>query len=162
MTDWPPDRRTLTDLLRRVMRRTRGHGDAEDLLQSAFLRLQVYRAKQEVGHAAGFVVQAAANIAIDKYRHDRVLGDNIVNTMDVDIHDDMPLQDEVVEARERLRRVREGLDKLPDRVRKVFLMHRLGGMTYRQIAQDLGVSASTVEKDIAKAAHFLAEWAEGW
>ena len=65
-------------------------------------------------------------------------------------------------ARVRLERVREGLSRLTPRTREIFLMHRLDEMKYREIAERLGISQSAVEKHIAKAALFLAEWAEGW
>lgn len=41
-------------------------------------------------------------------------------------------------------------------------MHRIEEMKYREIAQALGISQSAVEKHIARAALFLAEWTEGW
>ena len=79
-----------------------------------------------------------------------------------DIASDAPLQDEVITARARLERVKEGLAKLTPRTREVFLMHRIEEMKYREIAQALGISQSAVEKHIARAALFLAEWTEGW
>ncbi|MHC6225042.1 sigma-70 family RNA polymerase sigma factor [Pseudomonas sp. X10] len=42
---------------------------------------------------------------------------------------------------------------LGSRVRKVFLLAQLEGMTYRAIAQAVGVSVITVNRDIAKALH---------
>ena len=41
-------------------------------------------------------------------------------------------------------------------------MHRVEGLKYREIAAELGITVSAVEKHVAKAALFLAAWVEGW
>jgi RNA polymerase sigma factor (sigma-70 family) len=73
------------------------------------------------------------------------------------LRDDQPLQDEVIAARERLVFVRKALSTLPPRTREVFLMHRLEGMRYREIAERLSISVSAVEKHIARATLRLTE-----
>jgi RNA polymerase sigma factor (sigma-70 family) len=157
----PIDRERWRDLLRRVARRAHGRTDPEDLLHSAWLRLERYRAEHSVENPQAFLVRTAINIGIDDSRHERLLpqdGDD----GGADIACDAPLQDEVIVARARLERVKEGLAKLTPRTREVFLMHRIEEMKYREIAAALGISQSAVEKHIARAALFLAEWTEGW
>jgi RNA polymerase sigma factor (sigma-70 family) len=162
MNELPRDRTFWADLLRRIARRTRGRDDAEDLLHAAFIRLETYRAQHHVENPTAFLVQTAANIGIDVDRHDRLISEAAVDATAYEIVDGAPLQDEVVAARARLQRVREGIALLSPRTREVFLMHRIDGLKYREIASRLGVSQSAVEKHIAKAALFLAEWVEGW
>ena len=41
-------------------------------------------------------------------------------------------------------------------------MHRLDGLKYLEIAQRLSISVSAVEKHIARAMQFLAEWTQGY
>lgn len=162
MEELPRDSRFWADLLRRIAKRTRGRDDAEDLLHAAFLRLERYRAEHAVDNPTAFLVQAAANIAVDVHRHEHFIARDSINIADCDIADSAPLQDEVIAARARLERVREGLACLSPRTREVFLMHRIDGFKYREIAVRLGISQSAVEKHIARAALFLAEWTEGW
>jgi len=161
MAGAPIDRESWRDLLRRVTRRTRAQADAEDLLHSAWLRLERYRAQHTVENPQAFLVRTAVNIGIDDSRHDRLLRQERSDHA-AEIASDAPLQDEVIVARARLERVKEGLAKLTPRTREVFLMHRIDGMKYREIAQALDISQSAVEKHIARAALFLAEWTEGW
>jgi RNA polymerase sigma-70 factor (ECF subfamily) len=161
MGDLPIDREGWRDLLRRVTRRARGRSDAEDLLHSAWLRLERYRAEHNVENPQAFLVRTAVNIGIDTNRHDSILPHEREDRA-AEIASDAPLQDEVLVARARLERVKEGLAKLTPRTREVFLMHRIQDMKYREIAQELGISQSAVEKHIARAALFLAEWTEGW
>jgi RNA polymerase sigma-70 factor (ECF subfamily) len=157
----PFDHESWRELLKRISRRMRGRADAEDLLHSAWLRLERYRADHFVENPQAFLVRTAVNIGIDVSRHDGVLPQEH-DERAMEIASDAPLQDEVVVARARLERVKEGLAKLTPRTREVFLMHRIEGLKYREIARQLGISQSAVEKHIARAALYLAEWTEGW
>ena len=161
MADIPFDREFWTDVLRRVARRTRGHGDAEDLLHSAFVRYQCYRSRRNVENPAAFLVQTATNIRVDNYRHDR-LSDDFAADLARETQNHAPLQDEVIAARARLARVKAGLDHLSPRTRDIFLMHRLHDLKYREIAERMGITESAVEKHVAKATVFLTRWAAGW
>lgn len=163
MSQIPRDRHTWRALLNRVTRATRNDDQAEDFLHSAFLRMEEYRTRRPVENPGGFMVRAAVNIGRDTGRHNRVraLVDAPIDEM-IAITDGQPLQDEVLAARERLERVRLGLEQLSPRTREIFLMHRLDGLKYREIAEELGVTVSAVEKHVAKAALFLAGWIEGW
>ena len=161
MAEEPSDRAYWGKLLKLVTRHTRGRSDAEDLLHSAYIRLEQYRAGHVVDNPSAFLVRAATNIAIDTHRHEQLWALDDVSH-EVQRPDDAPLQDEVIAARARLVRVKEGLAKLTPRTREIFLMHRLHGMKYREIAVHFGISQSAVEKHIAKAALFLAEWARDW
>ena len=160
MSDISVDREFWNRMIREVRSRTRGRADAEDLLHAAYLRLLRYRAQHAVENIAAFLVRTAVNIGVDNYRHDRFIAD--VDSDDTGVCENSPLQDEVLAARVRLERVREGLSRLTPRTREIFLMHRLEDLKYREIAERLGISQSAVEKHIAKAALFLTEWTEGW
>lgn len=156
------ERRYWTDLLARVRRRTRSDRDAEDLLHSAWLRLFAYREEHEVREPVAFLVQAASRIGVDEHRRTRRIGAAPTEDYAATLKDDSPLQDEVLAARERLRRVVAGLEKLPPRTRQVFVMHKVQEMKLREIAAQLGVSQSAVEKHVARAVLFLTEWTDGW
>ena len=47
--------------------------------------------------------------------------------------------------------VTEALDRLPLRCREVFVLSRIGKLTYQQIAETTGISPKTVENQIGKA-----------
>ncbi len=162
MDDIPRDAKFWVGLRKRVFFLTRGRNDSEDLLHTAYIRLENYRIQHKVDNPAGFLVRTAMNIGVDNHRHDNYLSESGINADAFDIIDDAPLQDEVIEARERLARVNQGLAKLSPRTREVFLMYRIDGLKYREIAARLGISDGAVAKHIAKAALFLTEWMEGW
>jgi RNA polymerase sigma factor (sigma-70 family) len=155
-------RRSWAELLARIRRRTRSDQDAEDLLHSAYLRLFAYRAEHEVREPLAFLVQTAANLAIDRHRQAQRANATPIDSFGASLEDNSPLQDEVLAARERLRRVQVGIERLPPRTREVFLKHRVEGMKLREISAALGISQSAVEKHVAKALLFLTEWTDGW
>jgi RNA polymerase sigma factor (sigma-70 family) len=150
-------------LVRWIARRRYGAiGDAEDLLHEAFVRYEQYRRSMPVGNPAAFLLQAAANLAIDQHRSQKHLSPESFEVACEAATDPAPAVHDVLAARERLERVRQGLQVLNARTREIFLMHRLDGRRHREIAGALGISCSAVEKHIAKAASFLASWTEGW
>ncbi|MDR3527392.1 MAG: sigma-70 family RNA polymerase sigma factor [Rhizomicrobium sp.] len=161
MAEQPNERAYWGKLLKLVSRHTRGRGDAEDLLHSAYIRMEQYRTNHVVENPRAFLVRTAANIAVDIHRHERFWAPRD-ESREVQHPDDAPLQDEVMAARARLSRVKKGLAKLPTRTREIFLMHRLRGLKYREIAVHFGISQSAVEKHIAKAALFLTDWTRDW
>lgn len=153
----PVNQAAWKQLSRRVERRTRRSGRADDLLQAAFVRMLSYQ--QEVINPEGFLLRVAGNVAIDEDRRDQVhraepLSPVVANM--VRCHD--PLPDEALEWRRRLAAVTEALDTLPERTRRIFLMHRLDGFKYREIAEKEKISVSAVEKHIARAALFISGW----
>ncbi len=156
------DKGFWADVLAKIRRRTRSDAEAEDLLHSAYLRLFAYRAEHEVREPVAFLVQTAANLAIDRHRQGKRISGSPIEAFDAILEDNSPLQDEVLAARQRLRRVQAGLQKLPPRTRQVFVMHKVQGMKLREIASTLGITQSAVEKHVAKAVLFLTEWTQGW
>ncbi|HEX3429508.1 MAG TPA: RNA polymerase sigma factor [Rhizomicrobium sp.] len=156
------DRKFWADVLARIRRRTRSDQDAEDLLHSAWLRLFAYRMGHDVQEPTGFILRTAANLAVDQHRQRKRLVNQPVEEFHASLEDGSPLQDEVLAARERLRRVQAGLERLPARTRQIFVMHKVERMKLREIAQALGITQSAVEKHLAKAVLFLTEWTQGW
>ena len=51
----------------------------------------------------------------------------------------------------------KALDRLPERCREIFVMSKLKGMKYREIAESLGISQNTVEGQMAIALKKLRE-----
>jgi RNA polymerase sigma factor (sigma-70 family) len=62
-----------------------------------------------------------------------------------------PQPDQLMAARQDLHRLGEAIRALPERTRQVFLLNRMHHCTYDEIAEALGVSYSTVEREVARA-----------
>lgn len=162
MAELPNTRSGWLDLLRAVRRAVGGVDSAEDLLHSAFVRLSEYSAREGVDNPSGFLVRTAANLAVDERRRVQVRRESPIDIGEMlNLSDGQPLHPEVLAARERLEKVMAALDSLGPRTREIFLLHRLDGLKYREIAAQLDITVSAVEKHIAKASLFLVNWVEG-
>jgi RNA polymerase sigma-70 factor (ECF subfamily) len=156
------DRRGRAKLLHWIARHRSNAAEAEDLLHEAFLRYELRKRQGPVTNPAGFLLRAAANLAVDEHRKRRHLAPQPFELACQSWPDPAPAIDETLVLRARLKRVWQGLEALGKRTREVFLMHRLEGYKQHEIAAALGISRSAVEKHIAKADSFLTRWAEGW
>jgi RNA polymerase sigma-70 factor (ECF subfamily) len=163
MPEYPRDKGFWKQALRNIARQARGDIDPEELLNTAFLRLERYSAVHPVKDPRAFLVQTAKNLLIDNFRHEQIsarYAEDVLQTSED--RDETPLQDEVFATRARLERVKHGLDQLPPRTKEIFLMYRLDELACPEIARRVGISVSAVEKHIAKAMFFLTKWSEGW
>ena len=146
--------------LRAQVERLTRRADGEDLLHDAYVSMATLAAAPRNDEA--FLVHAAVNRGRDAFRREAVRGHgDAADSIDW-LRDPAPIQDEVMIAKARLARVREGIDRLTPRTREIFLMQRLDGYKYREIAERLDISQGAVEKHMAKAMTFLADWTEGW
>ncbi len=151
--------RVLFERLHRLLAsRGRSADDIDDLMQEAFLRLQEYSRARTVQNTEAFLVRTVLNLSAQQRRAARPHQSITDDPQILAIMDPTPIPDEVYAAQQRLLRVKAGLARLSARTRETFLMHRLEGMSYVQIAENLGVSVSMVEKYIARASFFLRDW----
>lgn len=150
-----PTTKTWQKLVALVRRRGAGD-DAEDLVQEAYARMAGRASRDPVVNPEGFVLRAAHNLAVTAHRtrsrHERIHADEAVTALITPA----AVPDEVIAARARLRVVEAAIAELPPRAREVFVMHRVDGMKYGEIAAALGISTSAVEKHMARALTRLA------
>ncbi|MBW6154849.1 sigma-70 family RNA polymerase sigma factor, partial [Pseudomonas aeruginosa] len=59
--------------------------------------------------------------------------------------------EQALEAGDQWRRVEAALRGLPERTRRIFLLNRIHGRTYAEIAQAMQLSQSAVEKHMMRA-----------
>ena len=153
--------RLLVLKLRRLLRsRGRSIDDTEDLIQEAFLRLQVYCRDKDVAQTEAFLVRTALNLSIDQHRRATTAA-LVPGALDrMQLIDPNPPPDVVCAAQERLHHMRLGLANLSPRQREIFLLNRVEGYSFVQVAQQLGLSISMIEKHAAKAILAMTNWME--
>lgn len=123
---------------------------AADLVQELFIRL--WRRKDvQVEDLGQYMMRSARNLAIDHLRSQRTRQ----RTESALLPEQMIGAPRTVEdghqADHDLHQVDAALRALPERTRHVFLLNRIHGQSYSQIADALGISASAVEKHMMRA-----------
>ncbi len=139
------------ELLRHLSRRLGKEVDADDVLQDTFLRLQRIPAEVEIKNPRSYLFRVADNLALDHMRGRRALGRHFVPGEGFDSEDDSPSPESIVDYRQRLSRLEQAIAELPGRQKQVFLMHKFDGLSHAEIARELGITKSAVEKLVMKA-----------
>lgn len=154
-TDWLSDlvQAHGSALLRFVTSRMRDSGEAEDIAQETWLRLHRLDSPAQLGNPRAFLFQTAANLVVDRRRRQLVEARHLA--AELRANDAAPARAASAEheagiARE-LQRVLEAIDELPANCRRAFVLHRRHGLSYPEIAAELGVSPSMVEKHVINA-----------
>ncbi len=144
------------ELIAYFMRRLSSPEDAEDLAHEVLVRLLRRAEPGGIVALRPYMFEIARNILIDRGRRGRTR----CETSHEPLSDDVPDEDQVecertIMARDDVECVRNGLMTLPDRTRSIFILRRLEGMRHQEIAGNLGVSLSTVEKHMRLAVTHL-------
>lgn len=141
------------ELLRFLARRTGDSDRAADVAQEMFLRLATASAiPASVDNPRAYLYRVAGNLALDAARSElRRTGRTVAVDHANTVADPTPSPEAALLARERLAILDEALAALPDKPRRALLMSRLEGLTFAEIAAELGVSESMVAKYVAQA-----------
>jgi len=135
--------------LARFLARLRvGENDVQDVAQESVARLLRYRDSEPPEAWAALLYRIAINVARDRARHERHAPSSSIDT-DAIAADDSPEQH--ASDHEALARVRDAILRLPSRCRAVYLMHRMDGLSYPEIARRCGISTKAVEKHMSRA-----------
>lgn len=127
---------------------------AEDLIQDVFLKLWENREKIREESVGGYLYTIAANLIKNHYRRNEI-SYHFLNSLTQKHNTESP--EYLLELQEFDRHLQQVLAKMPEKSRDVFLMNRIDGLTYADIAGRLQLSVKAVEKRMHKALSFLKE-----
>ncbi len=138
-----------SDITRNLRRRGLSQEAAADIAQETFLRVLTLRAgtgtegQFVADNPRGYLRRVARNLFIDLKRRERhsPFIDTPAESLDA-VGDQRPSQEQALADRQKLAAVAAALDMLPERTRRAFEMHRLGGRTIAEVAVELGLSTS--------------------
>ncbi len=132
-----------------VSRRVGCRATAADLVQELFLRFW-RRPLVQVEELSTYLLRCAGNIAIDHLRSEgaRV---RVNEGWLPEQHNESLEPDAALAAGNDLRHVEAALRALPERTRQIFLLNRIHGRKYAEIAKAMDLSQSAVEKHMMRA-----------
>lgn len=144
-------REHATRLFRFFSRRA-GTIEAPDLVHEAFVRMVgtepgQARAAESPG---AYLTRIATNLLRDRAKMAVRRSAALHSTYDDREHSGVDPH-ELLDHREKLARLDAGVQRLNQRTREIFLLHRVEGLTYAQIAEEMGMSVKGVKKQMMKA-----------
>jgi RNA polymerase sigma factor (sigma-70 family) len=135
-----------------IRRRVNDRDDADDILQDVFTQLAAsYSVTEPIEHVTAWLFTTARNRIIDWYRKRRperfTEKRSDASTplfLDEILFDPQQNPDQLFARSMVWQELAEALDELPEEQRDVFVMHELDGMSFKEIAEETGVSVNTL------------------
>ncbi len=123
---------------------------AEDIFQDTFIKVikSLQKGKyQEKGIFVSWVVRIAHNLIIDHFRKSKHLKTISSDDSEIDVFNTKKLADQNIEDEMILdqitKDVKKLVDLLPDEQKEVILLRHYGGLSFKEIADQTGVSINT-------------------
>lgn len=146
-------------VLMRVASRITGNREtAREILQDAYLSLVRDDNWRKVEHPRAYVTKAVKYLAWRKFERARIVPIELMANLEaVDQASDEPDAHELLSAAERRQIILDAIEALPPKCRRVVKLRRLKEMLPADIAQEMGISVSMVEKHLAKGMNLIAK-----
>ena len=139
--------------LARVVSRIVPPQDIEDIVQETYVRVCQYNIRKDVDEPRALMVSVARNLALDHIkRADYKLTSGFETDADMESALALHAADDsfnAVASSDEFSRFCDAVRQLPLQCRRVFVLKKVYGYSQREIALELGIAESTVEKHIA-------------
>jgi len=129
---------------------------AEEIVQDTFYAIWKNREKIQLFHSLkSYLYKSVKNRALqyvehlqvqEQYREDVMMQPASMSESD---------PDKIMEYKELEEILTRTIQKLPNRCKQIFQLHRIDGKKYREIAESLSISIKTVEAEMTKAYRIL-------
>lgn len=131
---------------------------AEDAVQDVFVKMwQKKDALEDLEHLKSYLFRATKNKCIEylrKLKLDQKLSEESARQLEVSSTINTDDEADKYLLKEKLF---NSIRQLPPKCRDVFTMSKINGLTYNEIAEELGISAKTVENQMGRALRLLRE-----
>jgi len=121
---------------------------AEDYTQEVFVKYWHKIDSVQSGKEKSYLFTTAKNLIINQIAHKQVV---IKFEKNYDVHAQPDNPEFILEMKEFDAKLQKAIGDLTDGEREVFLMNRIDGFKYREIAEMLSISQKAVEKRMHKA-----------
>jgi RNA polymerase sigma-70 factor (ECF subfamily) len=139
-------------LTRYFHRRVQNIADIEDMVQDVFARMVARDSTEPIENLGGYVLKTASSVFADWVRRRSSHAAKAHVSFEPELHSEEEVDPErILGGREELQVATKVLLQLPERTRTVFILRRLEGQRFQDIANHLGISVSAVEKHMVRA-----------
>ncbi len=122
---------------------------ALDLAQEAFIKIWENCNKIDFTKAKSYLFTVINNLFLNKVKHEKVVFEYAKSSPYLDINNQSP--EYLLEEEEFKLKLKKAIEDLTEAEREVFLMNRIDGKKYREIAELLAISQKAVEKRMSSA-----------
>jgi RNA polymerase sigma-70 factor (ECF subfamily) len=127
-----------------------GDSDAAlDLVQDAFTKIWENCSKIDFTKVKTYLLTTVNNLFLNTIKHNKVVLAYAKETPNLDTNNQSP--EYLLEEEEFKLKLQHAISSLTEAQREVFLMNRIDGKKYREIADILGISQKAVEKRMSGA-----------
>lgn len=140
-------------LLQFIRRRVEDQGDAEDILQDVFYEFtEAFRLMKPIEQAGAWLYRVARNRVIDRFRKKRPLSladrdpatEEEARSLEELLPSPLAGPDAAYARTVLIEELDAALDELPEEQRDVFVAHEIEGRSFRQLADETGLSINTL------------------
>jgi RNA polymerase sigma-70 factor (ECF subfamily) len=129
-----------------------GLPDVDDLIQETYARLLRAKVAGKLQEVRPYLFATARNAAIDLARHKQVAAtDSLGNIEQLSVVEDRPDAAEATAQGQEIEILHEAIAALPPRCREILTLRRFHGLSHQAIAQQLHISANTVDAQLCLA-----------
>ena len=145
-------------LVRYIARRWKAQSEVHDLRQDTYIRVYEAAARARPHAPKSFLFTTARNLMTDRLRRERVVSiESRADLEELNVLVDEVTPERHVSAHQDFRDLAHAFDRLPPRCREVVWLHRVQGLSQKEVAGALNIGVPMVEKHIAKAMRRLAD-----
>jgi RNA polymerase sigma-70 factor (ECF subfamily) len=142
-----------------LKRRNLGGLEIDDVIQETYTRLFQAESVAHIQDARNYAFQVAGSVVIDHLRRMKVVPIVSVPGLEyLEVDSQEPSPERQVIDRDELTRLAGMIARLPGKIRDVFTLRRVHGLSQREVAARLRLAESTVEKHMAKGFLMMSEW----
>jgi RNA polymerase sigma-70 factor (ECF subfamily) len=125
--------------------------EVDDVVQETYAILAGLASVDQIRNPRSYAFQTAHSLILAHLRRSKIV--SIRRASDLELQGalaDTPSPEQVAQDRDELESVVRVLGELPPKVREVFLLRRVQGLSQRETAERLGISENSVEKRVSQ------------
>jgi len=124
-------------------------GEIDDVLQETFIKTLEANRKKTILSPRAYMFLVARNLVFKNLQRRRRVATNLLD--DMEIEENAPSMDQRLHQSLKFKALAKAVESLPERSRRVFILKKFYGYSYKEIAKECGISERTVENHIANA-----------
>jgi len=151
-------------LMRFLRRNWRNPAELTDLRQDIYIRVYDAARNGLPLQAQAFLFTTARNHLINRAKRAQIISFELVadlEALSASVVADLLTPERHTSARQELKRVQIGLQRLPPRCREVMVLRKIEGLSQREAASRMGIGEDTVERQMTQGMRALVDFMLG-